>query len=145
MITYAWTRTRSRGRRGGLCVDEALHASYRLVGPGYKCQGVFVCDLALLVERYHLGAEALEVGEGVGKLALAQLGARAVELADKAGLVLGGVLADEGGVLGLHPQRGDVGLALVDGLGMGGLCSNPQQRRQNEPEQDARPHTCSNC
>src|SRR5215210_6944315 len=102
-------------------------------------------NLALLVESHYLGPEALEVGEGVGKLALAQLGTRAVELADQTRLVLGSVLAYEGDVLGFYLQRGDISLALVDCLGVGGLCGNPQQGRQNKPEQDAHPHTCSNC
>jgi hypothetical protein len=102
-----------------------LHASYRFVGTGYQNRGVLIGDLALLVEGHDLNAEALKVGEGVLELALAQLGARAVEFADQARLVLGSVLADEGGVLGLHLQRGDIGLAFIDGLGVGWLCSNP--------------------
>jgi hypothetical protein len=54
-----------------LRVDETLHARYRLVGSGYQSQGVLMVDLALLVERNNLSAEALKVGECVLELALA--------------------------------------------------------------------------
>jgi hypothetical protein len=113
--------------------------------PAIQNQGVLVGDLALLIESYDFGAKALKVGECVLELALAQLDTRAVELADQASVVFGGVLADEGGVLGLHLQRGDISLALIDGLGLGGFRGNPGEQRHQKPEQDTYPYTCPGC
>ena len=110
-------------------VDEVLHASYRIVGIGYQSHGVLMGDLALLVEIFDLGAEAHKVGTCVHELALIQLGARAAELADQARLVLRSVLAGEVGALGRRPQIVDLGLALIDGLGLGGRGGRPQEHR----------------
>jgi hypothetical protein len=77
-----------------LRVDEPLHAGYGPVGAGDQSGGVCGGDLALLLQHDYFGAEALKVGERVLELVLAQLGARAVELADQPRLILCGVLAD---------------------------------------------------
>ncbi len=67
---------------------KTLNASYCLVGSCEEYVTFFLTQLALSDQRAHLVAEANEVLEGVLGLALRQLGARAVQLADQARLIV---------------------------------------------------------
>ena len=115
-----------------LCV-QSRNASYCVVSSANQGLRVDRSDLALRVQRGHRVLEVPKFLDGIGVLALSELQARVVQLGHEARLVLLGVLADEGGTLGLQLQRGDLVLAHIDGFSLGRRSAYPHQQREGEP------------
>ena len=87
-------------------------AIYCVVGSANQGIRVVRIDLALRVQRGHRVPEIREFLDGIGVFALSELRTRVVQLGHEARAVHLGLLANEGGVLGLPPQHVDISLAI---------------------------------